>query len=219
MTLPGTGIKFRQQQLDLVREMRQRRLPPAPVDVIGCDCLADKDAPEAVRRFQTLLALMLSSQTKDEVTAAAMARLKASCAPQLLCPAVIRSFAEAPLAELLKPVGFYRRKAKALKETCELLALRHNDDIPNSVEGLTALPGVGPKMVSVRVDSCNSLTDVVGVLDDANGLAQSCGDWRGCPCASDMRATWLDKRSYCAQSRRHAPGRGGMASARALGRA
>ena len=47
----------------------------AAVDTMGCERLAGKGASARDRRFHTLVALMLSSQTKDTVTAEAMARL------------------------------------------------------------------------------------------------------------------------------------------------
>lgn len=48
----------------------------AAVDTMGCERLADRSASDRDRRFQTLVALMLSSQTKDTVNAVVMARLK-----------------------------------------------------------------------------------------------------------------------------------------------
>lgn len=40
----------------------------APVDTMGCHKCSDLDSPENVQRYQHLIALMLSSQTKDGVT-------------------------------------------------------------------------------------------------------------------------------------------------------
>lgn len=54
----------------LTREMRNENL--APVDTMGCESLAEQSRSPRDRRFQTLIALMLSSQTKDTVTAVAM---------------------------------------------------------------------------------------------------------------------------------------------------
>ena len=57
-----------------------------------------------VRRFQVLVSLMLSSQTRDEVTAAAMARLRAhGCTVD----GILSTDHEA-LGRLLHPVGFWR---------------------------------------------------------------------------------------------------------------
>lgn len=54
----------------LTREMRNENI--APVDTMGCESLADRKRSPRDQRFQTLVALMLSSQTKDTVTAVAM---------------------------------------------------------------------------------------------------------------------------------------------------
>lgn len=51
--------------LDKLRKMRSA--VPAPVDTMGCHMCADVDADPKAKRFHILIALMLSSQTKDEV--------------------------------------------------------------------------------------------------------------------------------------------------------
>jgi endonuclease-3 len=58
----------------LTREMRNENL--APVDTMGCESLADRERTPRDQRFQTLVALMLSSQTKDTVTAVAMRNMQ-----------------------------------------------------------------------------------------------------------------------------------------------
>jgi endonuclease III len=58
----------------LTQEMRKRTL--APVDLMGCEALAEPARSPRDQRYQTLTALMLSSQTKDQVTAAAMKNLQ-----------------------------------------------------------------------------------------------------------------------------------------------
>lgn len=59
---------------DTVKKMREDN-PTAPVDTMGCAELYWRASSPEDRRFQTLIALMLSSQTKDTVTAVAMQRL------------------------------------------------------------------------------------------------------------------------------------------------
>jgi endonuclease-3 len=54
----------------LTREMRNENV--APVDTMGCESLADRARSPRDQRFQTLIALMLSRQKKDTVTAVAM---------------------------------------------------------------------------------------------------------------------------------------------------
>ena len=57
-----------------------------------------------VRRYQVLVALMLSSQTKDEVTAEAMGRLKR----EGLSVDWMLATSQHRVAELIRPVGFWR---------------------------------------------------------------------------------------------------------------
>lgn len=59
---------------NIVKKMREDN-PTAPVDTMGCAELYWRASSPMDRRFQTLVALMLSSQTKDTVTAVAMQRL------------------------------------------------------------------------------------------------------------------------------------------------
>ena len=50
------------------------------------------------------------------------------------------------LDELIGKVGFHNNKTKYIKAAALLLRDEYNSDIPNTVEGLMRLPGVGPKM-------------------------------------------------------------------------
>lgn len=58
--------------LDNIRSMRKEG--GAPVDTVGCDNSFDKTIPGEDQRFQVLVSLMLSSQTKDEINHAACVR-------------------------------------------------------------------------------------------------------------------------------------------------
>lgn len=63
---------------------------------------------------------------------------------------VVKDCKEDALAELIKPVGFYRVKAKNLIKTAQMICDAFEGDIPDSLEGLQKLPGVGPKMVKQK---------------------------------------------------------------------
>ena len=78
-----------------------------------CEVLSNETDPPNVQRFHTLVALMLSSQTKDEITAGAVRRLQAH---GLTIDNVIAT-PEEQIASLIHPVGFWRRKAAYLKNT------------------------------------------------------------------------------------------------------
>ncbi|XP_041674226.1 endonuclease III-like protein 1 [Drosophila eugracilis] len=129
--------------LENIRLMRISR--SAPVDTMGCHRCADPKADAKTQRFQNLVALMLSSQTKDQTTYEAMNRLK----DQTLTPLKIKEMPVTELESLLHPVSFYKNKAKYLKQTVEILMEKYDSDIPDNPKELVALPGVGPKMAHI----------------------------------------------------------------------
>ena len=90
------------------------------------------------------MALMLSSQTKDEVVSAAIKRLQSH--PSGLSLQTIQKLTEEEVKELIYGVGFHNRKAGYIKKAAGILEEKHGGDIPRTLEGLCALPGVGPKM-------------------------------------------------------------------------
>jgi endonuclease-3 len=90
----------------------------AAVDTMGCERLAGKDASPKEKRFHTLVALMLSSQTKDTVTAETMGRLMRelpACAPGRPTGLNLENMiAVEPevLNGLIGKVGFHNNKTK-----------------------------------------------------------------------------------------------------------
>ncbi|XP_039740901.1 endonuclease III-like protein 1 isoform X2 [Pteropus medius] len=134
-----------QQQLANIRTMRSGK--DAPVDQLGVEHCYDPSAPPKVQRYQVLLSLMLSSQTKDQVTAGAMQRLRAR---GLTVDSILQTD-DSTLGTLIYPVGFWRNKVKYIKQTSAILQQRYGGDIPASVAELVALPGVGPKMAHLAM--------------------------------------------------------------------
>lgn len=103
--------------------IRQMRAPGgaahgAAVDTMGCERLADRSASEKDQRFHTLVALMLSSQTKDTVNAVAMKRLQTELPPYKEGAPVglnlDNMLAVDPklLNEMIWAVGFHNNKTK-----------------------------------------------------------------------------------------------------------
>ncbi|KYO30850.1 endonuclease III-like protein 1 [Alligator mississippiensis] len=115
-----------------------------------------------VRRYQVLLSLMLSSQTKDEVTSAAMLRLREH---GLTVDNVLQTD-DAALGKLIYPVGFWRNKVKYIKQTTAILKEQYGSDIPRTVKELVQLPGVGPKMAHLAMNI--AWNDVSGIGVDTH---------------------------------------------------
>ncbi|RMG58469.1 MAG: endonuclease III [Deltaproteobacteria bacterium] len=100
--------------------------------------------------FQLLVATILAAQCTDErvnrVTETFFARYPS---PEKLD--------ESPLEEIegaVKPTGFYRQKAKTLKAVSRALIERHGGEVPDRMEALTDLPGVGRKTASIVLGEC-----------------------------------------------------------------
>ncbi|KAL8208546.1 hypothetical protein R6Q57_007958 [Mikania cordata] len=136
VTQPSNWVKV----LEGIREMRS--LEDAPVDSMGCE-KAGNSLPPKERRFAVLISSLLSSQTKDNVTHGAIQRLLDS---NLLKPETIDNADESTIKKLIYPVGFYTRKASNMKKIAKISLLNYHGDIPNTLEALLSLPGIGPKM-------------------------------------------------------------------------
>jgi endonuclease-3 len=95
--------------------------------------------------FEILVSTLLSLRTRDAVTAAATARLlkKAGTPEQIL------ALPEKQIRELIYPVGFYPTKAKRLKQICGLLVHQFHGNVPDTMEELLSLPGVGRKTANL----------------------------------------------------------------------
>ncbi|XP_020326699.1 endonuclease III-like protein 1 [Oncorhynchus kisutch] len=161
------------KQLGHVRQMRSAR--DAPVDLMGAEKCYDTHAPDEVRRYQVLVSLMLSSQTRDQVTSAALQRLRAhGCTVDNIV-----NTDDDTLGQLIYPVGFWRTKVKYLKQTSVMLQREFRGDIPNTVEGLVRLPGVGPKMAHLAMDIAWHQVSGIGVDTHVHRISNRLGWTRG----------------------------------------
>lgn len=95
--------------------------------------------------FELLVASRLAAQNRDETI-------------NTITPALFRKYRgpqdyiavdELELQEDIKRSGFFRQKAKALKEISQVLIDDHGGNVPDSMDDLVALPGVGRKTANV----------------------------------------------------------------------
>jgi len=95
--------------------------------------------------FEILVSTLLSLRTKDEVTSAASARLfKMARTPQ-----AILKLSEEKIKKLIYPVGFYPTKAKRLKIISSIILEKYKGIVPDNIEQLLELPGVGRKTANL----------------------------------------------------------------------
>jgi endonuclease-3 len=95
--------------------------------------------------FQLLVATILSAQTTDErVNQVAPELFRAYPTPKALAAADV-----AELESLIHPTGFFRSKARSLKGMAAALEERCAGQVPERIEDLITLPGVGRKTANV----------------------------------------------------------------------
>ncbi|MDB5989355.1 MAG: Endonuclease [Herbaspirillum sp.] len=99
--------------------------------------------------FELLIAVMLSAQATDVSVNKALRKLF----PVANTPAAIYALGVDQLMPYIQTIGLYRTKAKNVIETCRLLLAEHKGEVPQTREGLEALPGVGRKTANVILNT------------------------------------------------------------------
>jgi endonuclease-3 len=95
--------------------------------------------------YQILISTLISARTKDEVTAEASKRLfKLADNPHDMV-----KLSEEEIAKAIYPAGFYKTKAKAIKELSKTLIEKYNGKVPDTLEELLKLKGVGRKTANL----------------------------------------------------------------------
>jgi endonuclease-3 len=97
--------------------------------------------------FRILVSCILSLRTKDEVTYPATERLFAMASD----PAGMLRLTPTAIEKAIYPAGFYRTKAKQIRAISEILLSRHGGQVPDTIEELLRLPGVGRKTANLTV--------------------------------------------------------------------
>ena len=126
--------------------------------------------------FQLLIATILSAQCTDErVNMVTPGLFEKYPTPQ--------AFLDAPVEELEQAIfstGFYRNKAKSIRGACMALLEIHDGQVPETMEELTKLPGVGRKTANVLLGHCfevpglvvdthvKRISTLLGLVDSAN---------------------------------------------------
>lgn len=97
--------------------------------------------------FTTLISCLLSLRTKDATTRAASERLfRLARTPQRLLRLSVPAIERA-----IYPVGFYRTKARTLRTVCQTLIDRYGGRVPDELEELLTINGVGRKTANLVV--------------------------------------------------------------------
>ena len=101
--------------------------------------------------FCVLVGTILSARTKDACTTGAVRRLFAEKAGDVFAPEDLERLTVKKIEKLIFPVGFFRDKARHLKELPKVLREKFGGVLPKTVEELCELPGVGRKTANLTV--------------------------------------------------------------------
>ena len=97
--------------------------------------------------FRVLISCILSLRTQDSTTAKASHRLFALAdSPQAMLKLTVKK-----IEKLIYPVGFYKTKAKNIRDICRILVDNYEERVPDEIDELLKLKGVGRKTANLVV--------------------------------------------------------------------
>lgn len=120
--------------------------------------------------LELLIALILAAQCTDakvnEVTASLFKRYRSA--------ADFAGASQEEMEEAVRPTGFYRQKAKAVRACCQQLVDQHKGQVPRELDALLSLPGVGRKTANILRGNAFSIPGI-GVDTHVSRLSQRLG--------------------------------------------
>lgn len=121
--------------------------------------------------FQLLIAVILSAQTTDKrvntITPTLFERY-----PDAQALSKANLFA---LREILRPIGFFRAKARAIRETAKLLVKRHKGEVPRTLAEMVKLQGVARKTANVVLGEAFGISEGIAVDTHVERVARRLG--------------------------------------------
>ncbi|MFB6080209.1 MAG: endonuclease III [Haloferacaceae archaeon] len=155
----GTPRDSRERQAAAVVERLHEEYPDATISLSFSD------------RLELLVAVMLSAQCTDErvneVTADLFERYRTAA-----------DYAEADedeLAEAISSITYYNQKAGWIKSACETIVADHDGEVPDTMEALTALSGVGRKTANVVLQHGHDVVEGIVVDTHVQRLSRRLG--------------------------------------------
>ncbi len=130
-----------ERQIDTVVRILKKEVKQWKVPIVGVVAEKTRDP------FQILISCVLSLRTQDGTTAGASKRLFAVAKT----PASLAKVPVKKIEKLIYPVGFYRVKAKNVREISRRLIADFDSRVPDTIEELLTLPGVGRKTANLVV--------------------------------------------------------------------
>jgi len=107
--------------------------------------ILDLVAIQTADPFKILVGTLLSARTKDETTAYVLKKLFS----RIATAEELEKLSIAEITDLIFPIGFYRTKARHLKSLAKILIEKYHSKVPDNMDDLLTLPGVGRKTANL----------------------------------------------------------------------
>ncbi|MEJ5299876.1 MAG: endonuclease III [Thermodesulforhabdaceae bacterium] len=135
------------EKLENIIEALRKEYPEAPLEL------------KFSNPFELLVAVILSAQCKDERVNQVTTKLFKQCkTPQDFINIPVEQ-----LEEIIRPTGFFRQKARTLKNCAEMLEKRFGGKVPENIDDLTKLPGVGRKTAAMVLGNAYGIEEGIAV--------------------------------------------------------
>ncbi len=129
----GTPLDSREAQATEVIERLEAKYPDATISL------------DFSNRFELLVAVILSAQCTDERVNNTTEELFS----QYDSPEGFANASQEELADQLSSITYYNNKASYIRESAQIIVEEHDGEVPDTMEELTELPGVGRKTANV----------------------------------------------------------------------
>ena len=156
MALKGADLSKERERASTVFRILERHYPNAHVAL-------NFGSP-----LEILVATILSAQCTDakvnEVTSSLFKKYR-----------TVKDYAEADLKTLeqkIRPTGFYRNKARYIRQSCTLIAERFGGKVPNTMEELLQLPGVARKTANIVLSNAYGIVEGIAVDTHVKRVSQ-----------------------------------------------
>ena len=146
----------KKEEIEKVIEILKENVPPHPY--------------KSREPFKVLIATVISQRTKDEVTYYVADRLF----EKYPTPGDLKNAPVEDIAHLIYPAGFYKQKAKKIKEIAKIIDEEYDDKVPDNLEELLKLPGVGRKTANIVLSRCYD-KDVIAVDTHVHRISNRLG--------------------------------------------
>lgn len=121
--------------------------------------------------WQLLVAVILSAQSTDVMVNRVMPELLARWSG----PAALAAAPQAEVEEVIKSTGFFRNKAKAIREASRMLVERFGGQVPRTMEEMLELPGVARKTANVVLGAAYGVDSGIAVDTHVTRVSQRLG--------------------------------------------